>query len=147
MSSAELSKPSVRRSSCGSLSEEILKSPRASRPTSLLSWTNLLIGILALCVLTAFAAILELRAEFWTTRWRGATETGQPVARNPTLVLYIFSNTDPQYLNNLKFFLREGVHANDRCEYVFVVNQNAKDVVSSDFTYCVPSTCCLSLPP
>ena len=46
------------------------------------------------------------------------------------LVMYIFSNTDPLYLDNLKFFLREGVHANDGCEYIFVVNRSPEEEVA-----------------
>lgn len=40
------------------------------------------------------------------------------------LVVYVFSNTDPEYINNLRFFLREGVNQNDGCEYLIVVNDS-----------------------
>ena len=50
------------------------------------------------------------------------------------LVMYVFSNTDPQYLDNLKFFLREGVHAADGCDYLFIVNRSGDDEVSSQQT-------------
>lgn len=49
--------------------------------------------------------------------------------QNDVLVMYIFSNTDPQYLNNLKFFLREGVQAGDGCEYIFVINRSPEEEV------------------
>lgn len=48
--------------------------------------------------------------------------------RPDVVVMYIFSNTDPEYLNNLKFFLREGVHPADGCEYLFVVNGSPGEV-------------------
>eukprot|EP00891_Asterochloris_glomerata_P006722 jgi/Astpho2/6722/Aster-06741 len=38
-----------------------------------------------------------------------------------TLVVYIFSNTDPEYANNLRFFLKHGVAEGDGCEYVVVI--------------------------
>jgi hypothetical protein len=44
------------------------------------------------------------------------------------LVLYVYSNTDPEYVNNLKFFLREGVHAEDGCDYLFIVNGGSEEV-------------------
>lgn len=44
------------------------------------------------------------------------------------LVLYVYSNTDPEYINNLKFFLREGVHPADGLDYWFIVNRDAQEV-------------------
>jgi hypothetical protein len=54
-------------------------------------------------------------------------QEGQAIT-DDVLVLYIFSNTDPEYMNNLKFFLREGVHPADGCEYLFVVNRDMDEV-------------------
>ena len=51
------------------------------------------------------------------------------------LVMYIFSNTDPQYLNNLKFFVHEGVHDGDGCEYIFVINRSADEEVRSQLLF------------
>jgi hypothetical protein len=39
------------------------------------------------------------------------------------LVMYVFSNSDQMYLENLRFFLREGVQAADGCEYLFIINR------------------------
>ena len=41
-----------------------------------------------------------------------------------TLVVYIFSNTDPEYIANLRFFARHGMAAGDGCEYVVVVQED-----------------------
>eukprot|EP00892_Ulva_mutabilis_P003130 jgi/Ulvmu1/12818/UM097_0047.1 len=41
-----------------------------------------------------------------------------------TLVLYIFSNTDPQYYGNLLFFIKHGMPGCPACEYVVVINQD-----------------------
>ena len=38
-----------------------------------------------------------------------------------TLITYIFSDTDPEYVNNLKFFVRWGVRDNDGADYIFVL--------------------------
>ena len=45
-----------------------------------------------------------------------------------TLVVYIFSNTDPMYLVNLKFFLRWGVREGDGADYVVVLQQDGAEV-------------------
>ena len=38
-----------------------------------------------------------------------------------TLVTYIFSDTDAEYVNNLRFFVRWGVRENDGADYIFVL--------------------------
>ena len=38
-----------------------------------------------------------------------------------TLVVYIFSKTDTEYENNMRFFLRWGVAADDGCDYVIII--------------------------
>ena len=45
-----------------------------------------------------------------------------------TLVVYIFSNTDPEYLYNLKFFLKFGVREEDGADYVIVLQQDSAEV-------------------
>lgn len=40
-----------------------------------------------------------------------------------TLVLYVFSNTDPQYYSNLLYFISHGIPGCDSCDYYIVVNQ------------------------
>ena len=40
-----------------------------------------------------------------------------------TIVVYIYSNTDPEYERNLRFFVEHGVRAGSECHYVIVVQQ------------------------
>jgi hypothetical protein len=69
-------------------------------------------------------------------------------------VVYIFSNTDPEYFNNLKFFLKWGVREGDGAYYIIVVQEGGKSPVSPylaltpvncfaalalNYTYCGPS--------
>lgn len=43
-------------------------------------------------------------------------------AQAPTLVTYIFSDTDPQYAENLRFFLKQGIYGyDDGCDYKIVI--------------------------
>jgi hypothetical protein len=42
--------------------------------------------------------------------------------RARTLVLYIFSNTDKEYINNLRFFISNGIREGDGCDYIIVIN-------------------------
>ena len=47
-----------------------------------------------------------------------------------TLVLYIFSNTDSEYENNLLFFLKHAVREGDGCDYVIVIQTGGKSKVT-----------------
>lgn len=38
-----------------------------------------------------------------------------------TLVLYLYAETDPEYKQNLEFFVREAVRGDARCEYAILV--------------------------
>jgi hypothetical protein len=38
-----------------------------------------------------------------------------------TLVIYVHSDTDAEYRNNLQFFVEQAVREEDRCDYVFIV--------------------------
>ncbi len=40
-----------------------------------------------------------------------------------TLVIYTYSNSDPQYERNLHFFVKHGLSEGDGCDYVFIVQQ------------------------
>ena len=40
-----------------------------------------------------------------------------------TLIVYIYSKSDPEYEANLRFFVRNGVGAHDGCDYIIVVQQ------------------------
>lgn len=67
----------------------------------------------------ALATALSLDSPFNTAK--------RPV---DTLVVYIFSNTDPEYANNLRFFLKHGVAEGDGCEYVVVIQTGEGSKVS-----------------
>ena len=38
-----------------------------------------------------------------------------------TLVVYLHSNSDPVYQNNMNYFIKHGILANDGCDYVLVM--------------------------
>ena len=40
-----------------------------------------------------------------------------------TIVVYIYSNSDPEYERNLQFFVEHGVRGGTDCHYVIVVQQ------------------------
>ncbi|KAI8114536.1 hypothetical protein M9434_002658 [Picochlorum sp. BPE23] len=42
-------------------------------------------------------------------------------AQAPTLVIYVFSDSDPEYERNLSYFVKEGIKENDNCDYIIVI--------------------------
>ena len=48
----------------------------------------------------------------------------------PTLLVYVFSNTDPEYLGNLRFFVQFGMAPDDGVEYLVVVQDQEGVAVS-----------------
>ena len=44
-------------------------------------------------------------------------------------MLYVFSNTDPEYYANLLYFVEHGMPGCDNCEYVVVINRGSDDPV------------------
>lgn len=54
-----------------------------------------------------------------------------------TLILYVFSNTDPQYYGNLVFFIKNGVPGCDACEYIVIINRGPEDPVRFHFCICL----------
>ncbi|PNW75479.1 hypothetical protein CHLRE_12g528300v5 [Chlamydomonas reinhardtii] len=56
---------------------------------------------------------------------RGAAGLGAaPGAAKENLVMYIFSATDPEFVRNLEFFVREAVMDDTRSDYVIVVQES-----------------------
>ncbi len=45
-----------------------------------------------------------------------------------TLVIYVFSPTDPEYERNMRFFIEHGMSANDPCHYVIVVQKTGQEL-------------------
>ena len=62
-------------------------------------------------------------------------------AADATLVVYLYSISDPVYLNNLNYFIRRGVAANDGCEYIIVVQGDAQGQVGDLQCYLAVLVC------
>lgn len=45
------------------------------------------------------------------------------------LVIYVFSNTDPEYYGNLVFFLKHGLPGCSTCDYIIVINAGDNEEV------------------
>lgn len=75
-----------------------------------------------LCLVARCRQDPEVRAVTSGGTWGGAVASGgaRPV---DTLAIYIYSKSDPEYEQNLRFFIRHAVTAGDGCEYVIVVQQ------------------------
>ena len=52
------------------------------------------------------------------------------MAPGRTLVLHMFADTDPQYIENLKFFVHYGISEEDAAEFVIIVQSNDTSIVS-----------------
>ena len=46
-------------------------------------------------------------------------------ASSSTLIMFVFADTDPQYLENLKFFVRHGVSEERAVDYIIIVQTNS----------------------
>ena len=58
--------------------------------------------------------------------------TQHPVSdKEPTLVIYLYSHSDPVYQNNLQYFIRRGVSRDDGNDYVFVIQEGEGSQVST----------------
>lgn len=75
------------------------------------------------------AIILVLGGWNLTQPWRltGARPLFPADSGRPVLVLYIFAATDPQFTENLKYFVKEAVQHDTDCEYVIVIQQSPSD--------------------
>lgn len=48
---------------------------------------------------------------------------GQPLHPADRLVMYVFSDSDPEYMRNLEFFVAYGMAEGDGCDYIVVVQE------------------------
>ena len=80
---------------------------------------------LAACV----AVVLTLMLTWRTQQKHPCHRIGRP----DTLVVHIFADTDPEYLENFRFFVRHGMTPDDTAEYIVVVQTDHASVVSNDF--------------
>ena len=60
------------------------------------------------------------------------TQIANSSATDNTLVVHVFSDSDPQYLENLKFFVRYGVSQDCAVDYVIIVQTNSSALVRPD---------------
>jgi hypothetical protein len=97
------------------------KKPMSQR--SYKTWRT--VGVAVACV----ATVLLLR---WgisgSSGLSGATD-GFSAANGKTLIIHIFADTDPEYLENLKFFVQWGIPPQDQSDYVVVVQSTDSAVV------------------
>lgn len=83
------------------------------------------VGVVAACV----ATILLLRwGVLGSSGLSGATD-GFSAANGKTLIIHIFADTDPEYLENLNFFVQWGIPPQDQSDYVVVVQSTDSAVV------------------
>jgi hypothetical protein len=68
-----------------------------------------------------------------------AAAAAAPKPQEPhTLVLYVFSNTDKEYINNLLFFINNGIREGDGCQYIIIVNTFGDSLVRNpSFANCL----------
>lgn len=64
--------------------------------------------------------------------WQGVeTSMHFAAARGQTLVVYVFSDTDPEYFENLKFFVQYGVSTLDTsAEFIIILQTDVHSTVS-----------------
>lgn len=51
------------------------------------------------------------------------------IKRKDTVIIYIFSNTDPEYINNLRFFATFGISEGDGCDYFIVIQDSNEETL------------------
>lgn len=85
------------------------------------AWRTVAVSLACLAfILIASRAIAGARSLSAVTDSLAVATSGK------TLVVHIFADTDPEYLNNLNFFVKWGIPSNDDdTEYIIVV-QNIK---------------------
>ncbi len=89
------------------------KKPMAQRSKK--AWRT--VGIVAACI----ATLLLVRWGVSGSSALTGTADGFSSANGKTLIIHIFADTDPEYLENLKFFVQWGIPPQDQSDYVVVV--------------------------
>ena len=97
-------------------------------------WVPLLI-VTVICVATvgphhpSHASQKEPGSDLGVHDWHFvADKTFHKQAMKDALVIYVFSMTDPQYIDNLHFFVREGLSNQDACQYIIVINAQSREL-------------------
>ena len=53
----------------------------------------------------------------------GAVKPSNDAQGDNVLVLYLYDNRDPVWIENFQFFVQWGISANDGCSYIILVNE------------------------
>ena len=109
-------------------------------PAALLA--GFLVCLLALGMFEALSTFIRSAPHVPLERAWSATAAGgdsSPIRREAanavaddkphTLVMYVYSNTNPQYPDNLKFFVRHGIPGCSGCRYVIIINEDEQHQV------------------
>jgi len=94
----------------------------------MLSWLDssslqsVLISLVALSISYTWLKFGIEKSQSWQSR-------GLAIQPEPTLVIYVYSNSDPEYRKNLEFFIKEAIKPNDGCDYVIVLQQDSPEDV------------------
>ena len=83
------------------------------------------VGIVAACI----ATLLLVRWGVSGSSALTGTADGFSSANGKTLIIHIFADTDPEYLENLKFFVQWGIPPQDQSDYVVVVQSTESATV------------------
>ena len=92
-------------------------------PRSTKAWRTVAIG--AACI--TFIVLVQ-----WFAFGSSASSTdtvGFSSANGKTLIVHIFADTDPEYLENLKFFVEWGIPVEDQSDYIIVVQSTDASTV------------------
>lgn len=83
------------------------------------------VGVVVACV----ATVLLLRWGLLGNSGLSGASDGFSAANGKTLIIHIFADTDPEYLQNLIFFVQWGIPPQDQSDYVVVVQSTDSAVL------------------
>lgn len=132
-----------------------IRTPRKNQSVGKVQRYRMLATCAALLVLTFVIGMRFGRTESTPTAPAAGLPDPQLVASAKaaapahTLVIYIYSKTDTEYENNLLFFLKWGVAADDGCDYIFILQEIEGVKVTSNSDAMAAEFChaCCSLQP
>eukprot|EP00884_Botryococcus_braunii_P001513 jgi/Botrbrau1/11362/Bobra.0038s0111.2 len=118
-----------RNGSISSFSNFLVPSNRSSL-APLLFWTCVLLSATA-----ALTFLFPARSHTSATVRMGEKEasriqtggSSQQTAAKDTLIMYTYSDSDPEYQKNLEFFVKHGMWEDDPCDYLIIVQQEVGD--------------------
>lgn len=114
--------------------EHVLRGARYIKDCTPIRDAIMIMSIMAFCIATTWIMLTAFMANAATpaNSWQGdETSIHFAAARGKTLVVYVFSDTDPEYLENLKFFVQYGVSTLDTsAEFVIILQTDVHATVS-----------------